>query len=104
MLVSLAMGIAVLRGTAIRPGLIRSGAILMISCIGARQRGQAIPFFFSQGATIHPQDSYSPFRINSPPSQRFRFITAVSHAYCPCTPDRHYLQGHRFDAETARLV
>ena len=74
----------------------------LISCIGARQRGQAIPFFFSQGATIHPQGSYSPFRINSPPSQRFRFITAFPTHTAHATPDRHYLQGHRFDA--ARLV
>ena len=45
---------------AIRPGSIRSGAILMISCIGARQRGQAIPLLLlARSDTTRPQHSYS---------------------------------------------
>ena len=77
----------------------------MISCIGARQRGQAIPLLLlARSDTTHPQHSYSflsrQFATNPTVSLCARKLSRIRSAM----PIRHYLQGHRFDPETARLL
>jgi hypothetical protein len=76
----------------------------MISFIGARQRGQAILLvLLARSDTTQPQHSYSPL------SRQFAADPTVSLYYSSslrahAMPIRHYLQGHRFDPETARLL
>ena len=77
----------------------------MISCIGARQRGQAIPLLLlARSDTTRPQHSYSllsrQFATNPTVSLCPRKLSRIRSAM----PIRHYLQGHRFDPETARLL
>ena len=73
----------------------------MISCIEVWQRGRQSHFVFLRCPTqTHP--------TNVVRSRQFVANPTVS----PCAgnlirsamPIRHYLQGHRFDAETARLL
>src|SRR6476661_5103818 len=78
--------------------------MLMISCIGARQRGQAIPLLLlARSDTTHPQHSYSllsrQFTTNPTVSLCARNFRAYDQ---PCAGTT--LQGHRFAPETARLL
>ena len=75
----------------------------MISRIDVWHRGQAIPLLrFGRSGTNSPDKAHS-FRVNSPWVERFPFTGELSSVQS-AMPIRHYLQGHRFDPETARLL
>jgi hypothetical protein len=75
----------------------------MISRIDAWQRGHTgPPRLFATSNTTHPTDALfsRQFATKHPVSLYGRKFPTI----LPGVPIRHYLQGHRFDADTARVL
>ena len=77
----------------------------MISRIDVWHRGQAVPLrLLDTSDTAHRHTRVQSCRDNS---QRVIWFPLCGHNTArtmPAMPIRHYLQGHRFDAETVRLM
>jgi hypothetical protein len=77
----------------------------MISRIAVWHRGQAIPLrLFDTSDTAHRHTRVQSCRDNSQRVIWFPLLRPQTAHTMPAMPIRHYLQGHRFDAETVRLM
>ena len=77
----------------------------MISRIDVWHRGQAVPLrLFDTSDTAHRHTRVQSCRDNSQRVIWFPLLRPQTAHTMPAMPIRHYLQGHRFDAETVRLM